>query len=457
MRHLFACATLATLLVHCSLAVDVSGLTGGARPAIVPPVVSEDPVVDAGGSALEGGNIDGGDAAAVETDLRDVSRWTTFAMPQVGGEGLSQVGGYGGGLSVGDRLLLVPLKVGARFRSYDTRASLTEASSWTAFDLSTKDARATAFFGAVSDGNHVYLAPYSSALATRWQFGARGGDAAPDAFTDPSAYTLKDTGAPGMLTAGFDGKYVYYVPFYHPTEMRPLGRVVRYDTTQAFDLATAWTNTDLTLWSADAKNFVGAMFDGHFMYFAPAAFGVAARFDVTKAIDDRTAWTFFTTSTICETCTSYEGIAFDGRYAYLAPSARNEGGTFVAKSAALRFDTTADFASQASWQTFDMRNAHPSGAGYSGAVYDGRYVYYAPSNWLSSGVVLRFDSRGEFTDPTSWTAFDVATVNPRAYGYKGAVFDGKNVYFVPFSTEVLARFEARTEKRVVPETAASTY
>ena len=104
-----------------------------------------------------------------------------------------------------------------------------------------------------------------------------------------------------------------------------------------------------------------------------------------------------------------------------------------------------------------MHGAHPSGAGYSGAVYDGRYVYYAPSNWSTSGVVLRFDSQATFTDPRSWTAFDVATVNPRAYGYKGAVFDGKDVYFIPYTTEILARFQARTTKRVVPETAASTY
>ena len=43
-----------------------------------------------------------------------------------------------------------------------------------------------------------------------------------------------------------------------------------------------------------------------------------------------------------------------------------------------------------------------------GAVFDGRYIYYVP--YGQSGVVLRFDTRGRFTDRTNWVSFDAGAL-----------------------------------------------
>ena len=74
--------------------------------------------------------------------------------------------------------------------------------------------------------------------------------------------------------------------------------------------------------------------------------------------------------------------------------------------------------------------------GYEGAVFDGKYVYFVPfGNEIGRhGEVLRYDTTSEFTSVNAWSIFDAAANgvgdNPR--GYFGAVFDGKYIYFAPF-------------------------
>ena len=46
--------------------------------------------------------------------------------------------------------------------------------------------------------------------------------------------------------------------------------------------------------------------------------------------------------------------------------------------------------------------------GFLGATFDGRYIYYVP--YGQSGVVLRFDTRGRFTDRTNWVSFDAGAL-----------------------------------------------
>ena len=63
----------------------------------------------------------------------------------------------------------------------------------------------------------------------------------------------------------------------------------------------------------------------------------------------------------------------------------------------LRYDTTSNFESAESWSTFDA-SANGVGddpVGYSGGIFDGRYIYFAPfkdSNGQYHGEVLRYDT-----------------------------------------------------------------
>src|SRR5688572_1498361 len=69
-------------------------------------------------------------------------------------------------------------------------------------------------------------------------------------------------------------------------------------------------------------------------------------------------------------------------------------------------------------ETFDAFDAFDAGnidglasAGYFGAVFDGRYVYFVPqkdAEMNSHGVVLRYDTHGEFKDRNSYAAYDAS-------------------------------------------------
>ncbi len=130
----------------------------------------------------------------------------------------------------------------------------------------------------------------------------------------------------------------------------------------------------------------------------------------------------------------YTGGVFDGRYVYFAPY-NNQGGVF---GQVLRYDTRKSFKDSQSWDTFDPGSfgvgADPDG--YYGAMSDGRFVYFVPyyNGLTQHGEVLRFDTRGDFKDSRSWSAVDANALGvgnaPR--GFVGGVSDGRYLYFTPY-------------------------
>jgi hypothetical protein len=143
------------------------------------------------------------------------------------------------------------------------------------------------------------------------------------------------------------------------------------------------------------------------------------------------------------------GAAFDGRYVYFAPSNSDDGSILV------RYDTATGFEAVSSWATFDASGIHAGAKGFQGAVFDGRYVYFVPyNNGRYDGLVLRYDTHGSFTVAGSYTTYDTAALDPNAKGFLGAAFDGRNVYFVPdddgTTPRVLTRFDARSP-RAMPQ------
>ena len=140
------------------------------------------------------------------------------------------------------------------------------------------------------------------------------------------------------------------------------------------------------------------------------------------------------------------GAVFDGRYVYFVPFDN----TFSTNGIVLRFDTTGNFITSASWSAYDAGST--SGlktTSFIGGVFDGRYVYFVPNNSGTplNSAVLRFDTTGNFTTSGSWSAYDVAnTSGLDTKGFAGAVFDGRHIYFVPHFdspslTGVVLRFD----------------
>jgi len=144
----------------------------------------------------------------------------------------------------------------------------------------------------------------------------------------------------------------------------------------------------------------------------PDAFGSFAAYDASNTAGMDT--------------TGFFGAVFDGRYVYFSP----QHDRVTRHGKVLRFDTHGDFKSPDSWQAYDASDtAGLNCKGYYGAVFDGRYVIFPPRREPNSfhSRALRYDTRADFLNPESWTAFDVGVSNSS----QSAAFDGRYIYFNP--------------------------
>lgn len=303
---------------------------------------------------------------------------------------------------------------------------ITNGKLWETFDTTTLSAAARGFTGLAFDGRYVYFVPYDP--NTRSGLVARYDQTLP--FASGASWATFDLGtldplAKGFIGSAFDGKYVYFTPFQDGTGYG--SRIARLDTTANFSSAQAWTIFDATSVSPDCKGFAGSVFDGRYIYFMPyfnsAYDGLVTRYDTKASFTAPASWTTHDLLAQNSNALGFVSGTFDGRYLYLAPS-------FAPTATFVRFDTTASFSDDKSWAFYDIKTLDPNARQFTGAVFDGRYVYYPPSNSVA-GVVARFDSTKSFTDNGSWSTFDLATVDPAAKSYIGAVFDGRYVTLIP--------------------------
>jgi hypothetical protein len=290
------------------------------------------------------------------------------------------------------------------------------------------------------------IAPPASDAAGDSAGGSDAIDAAVPVYgdvTDPSLWSSFDlsavsAGANGYVGAAFDGRYIYFVPYSNATYD---GLVTRYDTQAAFTTAASWSTFDVATVNAQAKGFAGAVFDGRYMYFIPnyngASDGIVMRLDTQASFTVPGSWSSFDTSTANAGLKGYQGGAFDGRYVYVSPWANT---TF--DGVAGRYDTLATFTAAASWTQFDASTVNAGSKGFYSATFDGRYVYYAPDyNGTFDGIATRYDTQASFTAGGSWSTFDTTALNAGANGFAGAVFDTRYVYLVPQYSGAVTRYD----------------
>ena len=101
----------------------------------------------------------------------------------------------------------------------------------------------------------------------------------------------------------------------------------------------------------------------------------------------------------------------------------------------IRYDTRRDFADASSWETCPL----DVDGGYDGGFFDGRYVYFCP--WTRGARAgrkihhchfLRYDTTTPFCDPQSWQTRDAsATAGLHSVGYNAGAFDGRFFYAAP--------------------------
>jgi hypothetical protein len=130
----------------------------------------------------------------------------------------------------------------------------------------------------------------------------------------------------------------------------------------------------------------------------------------------------------------YVGAVFDGRWIYCAAYGTGR---------ILRFDTHGDFESAQSWQMHDADGtAGLRTAGFDGAYCDGRFVYFVPflyfhdesqKEYTVHGNFLRLDTTRDFKDPASWQARDASyTSGLKSIGFNAGAFDGRYFYGAPW-------------------------
>jgi predicted outer membrane protein len=240
--------------------------------------------------------------------------------------------------------------------------------------------------------------------------------------------------------ASFDGRYIYYVPYNSDT-------FVRFDTQgTSFTTAADWQKISMSTAQGAAaldEAYRGASFDGRYIYYVPYSSDTFIRFD-TQGTSFTTAadWQQMSMSTAQGAAALdvvYQGASFDGRYIYYVP--RNSD-TFV------RFDTQGtSFTTAADWQKMSMSTAQGAAEldnAYIGASFDGRYIYYVP---YSSDTFIRFDTQGtSFTTAADWQQMSMSTAQGAAAldnAYFGASFDGRYIYYVPYNSDTFVRFDTQ--------------
>jgi hypothetical protein len=283
------------------------------------------------------------------------------------------------------------------------------------------------FFGAVFDGRYVYFVPqndgdHKHGRVLRYDTHGPFGDA-----KSWSAYDAGNTA--GLSTKGYygavaAGRYVYFVP--RTDDAGAHTRLLRHDSAGEFRAPGSWQAFDV----GNAISYQSAAYDGRYIYFSPGyeqgsgPTGKVMRYDTQAALNDPNGYVVHdagNTSGLNAKC--YDGAVFDGRYVYFAP--------LNAEGIVLRCDTRGDFSAPAAWSAYDASRTSGLKMGQCvGAIFDGRYIYYVP---YANSVAVRYDTRGDFLDSRSWSAYDAGnTSGLKTTGYDGAAFDGKYVYFIPF-------------------------
>ena len=266
--------------------------------------------------------------------------------------------------------------------------------------------------------------------------------AAFDAFDAYDAGHTDGLVTQGYFGAVFDGRYAYFCPIRDRNDRTSVhGRVLRLDTHAEFKDPDAWAAYDASHTDGlHTAGFYGGAFDGRYVYFNPRDDGIVhhtrlLRYDTYADFKDPAAWAAHD----AQVPHSGQGLASDGRYLYCCPGyTRSATGGLDDEPSGhiLRYDTTAPLKDPASYAVFNAQQLSPEAACFDGAAFDGRHIYFAP---LTSGHVLRYAVAEDFADPQSWDLYDARPLGMQMN--VGAVFDGRHLYFCAYGNSSMVRYD----------------
>jgi|GEM_PF-2352455 len=251
----------------------------------------------------------------------------------------------------------------------------------------------------------------------------------------------------GFVGGVFDGRYIYGSPWWKGGEQETSGKILRYDTQSEFGTTDSWEVYDAEnqFGNGNIRGLEGAVFDGRYIYFVPLHyegiyFGQVLRYDSQKPFGDQSSWEVFDAEPLdpAGRLKGFVGAVYDGNYIYFVPN------PFKPHAKMLRYDTRLDFNSESSWSIFDLSTLQQhnySGKGFFGAVFDGKYIYFVP--FVNDGAILRLDTGKDFFSESAWTTVTFPEIFPYyfRYNFAGAAFDGRFVYFSPINQGTIVRYD----------------
>ncbi|MDD5677584.1 MAG: hypothetical protein PHW60_06270 [Kiritimatiellae bacterium] len=251
----------------------------------------------------------------------------------------------------------------------------------------------------------------------------------------------------GFLGAVFDGRYIYFVPQHDAT--RRHGRVLRYDTHAPFMDEKSWQGYDAEKTSGlTTRGFYGAAFDGAYIYFTPRTDGTnyhtrVLRYDTRRPFKEGGSWSAFDVGLN----NSYQGCAFDGRFVYFAPGKNEDNSKAQGWPApALRYDITKPFDQRSSYEVFELTTL-------PGLEPPGDAAAAREDKVDLDGIA--FDGRYLYYAPIIGkrvVRFDTTKPFTEKSSWKyfrpeglnmcvGPVFDGRFVYFGPYKQHDVVRYD----------------
>jgi hypothetical protein len=151
-------------------------------------------------------------------------------------------------------------------------------------------------------------------------------------------------------------------------------------------------------------------------------------------------WSWFNLATLpnlgSASATQYTGGVVVGNMVYPVPANK-------ASVVFLAYNASLPLASSTSYQSYVPASGSlgkGAGKGWCEGIYDGRYVYYSPG--ASNSNIVRYDTQSAFNSPSSWSNFDLSTINPEMEHFQSVVYDGhRYIYYIPFNQTLIVRFD----------------
>jgi hypothetical protein len=383
-----------------------------------------------------------------------VGAWSTFDVAELGLDGGFFGAAFDGRYVyfVPSAVSGAPASVLARYDTRGAFTSSTAWASFDLATLAGDAGAATSgFLGSVFDGRYLYFVPHNDGVpdgrVVRYDTLASRDAAVPESAGESGspadAGDIADSGEVDDAGDGGDAGY--------GNDAGDSGAGGASIEAGALGDPAQWSTFDISSLTPTAVGFYGGVFDGTFVHFVPyandafgsvvhgGASGLAARFRSDAGFVATASWATFDLTSVNGDADGYVGGAFDGQYIYFAPHGNG---------IAIRLNVAAPYASVGSWATYDVTRIGGTDAGtadYIGAGYDGRFVYYVPSV-AGLARVLRYDTLSPFSEDCAWSVYDVGQIAPpdaSPTGYSGAIFDGQYLYLVPAGHEAV-RFRAKT-------------